>query len=76
VRLLVSNVMTMGNDVSWEEPLEEIQLGVDIDKLVESVFVSPEAPKWLTKSVMGVLKAFGYENTPVVTSDRYDARVQ
>ena len=76
VRLLVSNMKLNGDDVDWNDPFDAIHLGVNIGMLVESVFVSPEAPKWLVAAIAGVLRAFDHGAIPVNASELYDARVK
>lgn len=76
VRLLVSHSQLKDDDPSLGEPFEEIHLEVNINTLVESVFISPTAPAWLAKTVRGVLSAFGYEGISVSRSSLYDSRVR
>ncbi|HEV8387910.1 MAG TPA: DUF2971 domain-containing protein [Nitrososphaera sp.] len=44
---------------------------VDVDKLIEFVYVSPRAPKWLGDLVKGVVARYGLRQDQIINSDLY-----
>ena len=49
-----------------------IYVPIDIEILVEKVFVSPTSPEWFRELVEAILARYGFDK-PVVKSNLYDA---
>jgi hypothetical protein len=47
-----------------------VNIPVDLDILIEKIYVSPDSPKWLYELVDKIIKKFGI-NKPVIHSDLY-----
>jgi hypothetical protein len=52
-----------------------IELPVGLDDLIDALYISPEAPTWLSDHVVELLRRFGLPNLPVIQSTLYDKHV-
>lgn len=64
-------VWTPNKDILEEHTEDGIFVPVDIDMLIEAVYVSPSAPDWFLNLVKDTLKQFGI-NKPVLRSEMDD----
>jgi hypothetical protein len=62
--------------VDWTLAKESHHLEVNLPRLIESVFISPESPAWLLEPVREFLRRFGLEHASVQRSDLYDKTVR
>ena len=52
-----------------------IELPVALHELIEALYISPEAPTWLSVYIVELLRRFGLPNLPVMQSTLYDKHV-
>jgi hypothetical protein len=75
VRLLSPHFPKNGEYVDFEAPLDSKALTVDLNSLIDAIFVSPTAPQWLVPTIQDVLSRFGLPNISVEISQLYDPAV-
>ena len=54
---------------------EGVELPVTLHELIEALYISPEAPTWLSVQIVELLRRFGLPNLPVMQSTLYDKHV-
>lgn len=64
-------------DSNWKPEDQPASDGLDVDlaQLLQSVFLSPMAPKWLLPHIQKLFEKFSLPSVSVVASDLYDPRV-
>jgi hypothetical protein len=50
-----------------------VAIPVDVEKLVEKVYVAPKTPGWFRDVVESALRQYGFSGIPVAQSKLYDA---
>ena len=58
------------------KPAASHRLSVDLKQLIERVYISPIAPKWLGSYVKELTTRFDLPDVPVVRSDLYDEHIE
>jgi len=77
VRAVIFKIPTEDGKINWEfEPFESggEYVSIDIDRLIEAIYVSPTAPGWFKVLVESVVARYGLD-TPVINSSLADRPV-
>lgn len=56
-----SDLMRKTNNYTEETINGGISIKVDIEELIERIYIAPNAPKWFTNLVIKVVKRYGYD---------------
>ena len=75
VRILVWDPDKVGPPDPGTSLPEGIELPVTLYELIEALYISPEAPTWLSVHIVELLRRFGLPNLPVIQSTLYDKHV-
>jgi hypothetical protein len=76
VRLLVSHIAQQGENLDWENQYEYLTLKVDLVKLIDCLYVSPQSPDWVVDSIKDLLGKYKMSNVSVVKSMLYSPAIQ
>lgn len=75
VRLLIWDTSNFEPNEDGTRTEESCSLAVNLENLIEMVYVSPESPSWLLAHLRSLLGRFDLPNVSVERSSLYDARV-
>jgi hypothetical protein len=75
VRILVWDPHKIGPTDPGTSLPEGIELPVTLHELIEALYISPEAPTWLSVHIVELLRRFELPNLPVIQSTLYDRHV-
>jgi hypothetical protein len=75
VRILVWDPDKVGPPDPGTSFPDGIELPVRLDDLIDALYISPEAPTWLSEHAVELLRRFGLPNLPVIQSNLYDKHV-
>ena len=75
VRILVWDPDKLGPADPGTSLPEGIELPVTLHELIEALYISPEAPSWLSEHIVELLSRFALPNLPVRRSTLYDEHV-
>lgn len=70
LRIKLHQAGTTLEEMKLQLPLVEL-IPVELDIVIESLFISPIAPQWMVPHVEALLQAFGLSSTPVQHSELY-----
>ncbi|MFM9839422.1 MAG: hypothetical protein ACKVOQ_14230 [Cyclobacteriaceae bacterium] len=69
LRLLIKNQRDLKKKIDeQEQTLDVILIPVDVQNLIEKIYISPFAKPWLTKTTLKILKQLNYENITIDNS--------
>jgi hypothetical protein len=75
VRILVWDPDKIGPPDPGTSLPDGIELPVRLHEVIEALYISPEAPTWLSEHIAELLRRFGLQNLPVTQSTLYDEHV-
>jgi hypothetical protein len=75
VRILVWDPNKIGPPDPDTSLPDGIELPAGLHELIEALYISPEAPTWLSVHIVELLRRFGVPNLPVMHSTLYDKHV-
>ena len=75
IRILVWDPNKIGPPDPDTSLPDGIELPAGSHELIEALYISPEAPTWLSVHIVELLRRFGVPNLPVMQSTLYDKHV-
>jgi len=75
VRILVWDPEKIGPPDPGASLPDSIELPVTLHELIEALYISPEAPNWLSEHIVELVHRFGLPNLQVRRSTLYDEHV-
>jgi hypothetical protein len=70
IRAIIDYMPFKDGKIDFSEPLQVGEdIPVDLEVLIEKVYVSPDSPKWIYDLVVSVLKKYGLDRIEVIQSD-------
>jgi hypothetical protein len=76
VRVLHWELPFIEKQLDWSIAKERYDLPVELDALMESVYISPVSPTWLLDPIRELLRRFDLSNVQVLRSELYDRGVE
>lgn len=72
LRVLVWEMKGKGGPIDWDAMPNDHQLEVDLNALIETIYIAPKSPEWLPRIMKLVLDAFDLPDISVIPSRLYD----
>jgi len=64
-----------GEKIDWSTAERGKELPVDLDALIDSIYISPESPAWLVEPIQELLRKFDLPDVVVRRSELYDKTI-
>ena len=73
VRAIIQQLPSSGGTIDWniKPPKNGINISVDLNAIIETLYVSPTSPKWFNELAKSIMSTYGY-NIPVKQSRLLD----
>jgi len=73
VRILIQKIPTQDGQANFEDALDFLFVEVDLAILINEIYISPTAPKWMRQILEKIIKKFDLEPKALQQSDLYES---